>query len=96
MLEFEQLKLRLESNSSELHDLKDALGYNALCREIEELETKASAPDFWDDMENSQKILQRTGKLKNTVESYDGLCSSYEDLSVLIEMGDEEEVSTVT
>lgn len=91
MLEFEQLKLRLESNSSELHDLKDALGYNALCREIEELETKASAPDFWDDMENSQKILQRTGKLKNTVESYDGLCSSYDDLGVLIEMGDEEE-----
>ena len=91
MLEFEQLKLRLESNSSELHDLKDALGYNALCREIEELETKASAPDFWDDMENSQKILQKTGKLKNTVESYDNLCSSYDDLSVLIEMGDEEE-----
>lgn len=91
MLEFEQLKLRLESNSSELHDLKDALGYNALCREIEELETKASAPDFWDDMENSQKILQRTGKLKNTVESYDSLCSSYDDLGVLIEMGDEEE-----
>lgn len=91
MLEFEQLKQRLESNSDELHDLKDALGYNALCREIEELETKASAPDFWDNLENSQKILQRTGKLKNTVESYDNLCSSYEDLSVLIEMGDEEE-----
>ena len=91
MLEFEQLKQRLESNSDELHDLKDALGYNALCREIEELETKASAPDFWDNLENSQKILQRTGKLKNTVESYDNLCSSYEDLGVLIEMGDEEE-----
>ena len=91
MLEFEQLKLRLEANNNELHDLKDALGYNALCREIEELETKASAPDFWDDLENSQKILQKTGKLKNTVESYDNLCSSYEDLGVLIEMGDEEE-----
>lgn len=91
MLEFEQLKLRLEANTDELHDLKDALGYNALCREIEELEAKASAPDFWDNLENSQKILQKTGKLKNTVESYDNLCSSYEDLSVLIEMGDEEE-----
>ncbi len=91
MLEFEQLKLRLEANTHELHDLKDALGYNALCREIEELETKASAPDFWDDMESSQKILQRTGKLKNTVEAYDSLCSSYEDIGVLIEMGDEEE-----
>ena len=91
MLEFEQLSLRLSGSEAELHDLKSALGYDRLCREIEELETKASAPGFWDDMENSQKILQRTGKLKNTVETYDNLCSTYEDLLLLIEMGDEEE-----
>ncbi len=91
MLEFEQLNLRLLGSEAELRDLKGALGYDRLCREIEELETKASAPDFWDDMENSQKILQKTGKLKNTVSAYDNLCSSFEDLQVLIEMGDEEE-----
>ena len=91
MLEFEQLKLRLESNEAELRDLKDALGYERLKNEIEELENKAAAPGFWDDMENSQKILQRTGKLKNTVESYDSICSLYDDLLVLIEMGNEEE-----
>ena len=90
MLEFEQLKLRLEGNEAELRDLKDAIGYERLKREIDELELKAAAPGFWDDTENSQKILQKTGKLKNTVESYDRLCSSYEDLLVLIEMGDEE------
>ena len=91
MLEFEQLKLRLEGNREELSDLKDALSYTALKAEIEELEAKAAAEGFWDDLENSQKILQRTGKLKNTVEAYDNLCSSFEDLLVLIEMGDEEE-----
>ncbi len=91
MLEFEQLKLRLEANEEELHDLKDALGYERLKNEIEELENKAAAPGFWDDMENSQKILQRTGKLKNTVETYDRICALYDDLLVLIEMGDEEE-----
>ena len=91
MLEFEQLKLRLEANEGELRDLKEALGYDRLRREIEELETKASAPGFWDDMESSQKILQRTGKLKNTAETYDKLCSLYDDLIVLIEMGNEEE-----
>ncbi len=91
MLEFEQLKLRLEGNEEELRDLKDALGYERLVRDIEELETKASAPGFWDDMEASQKILQRTGKLKNTVEAYDKICALYDDLLVLIEMGDEEE-----
>ena len=91
MLEFEQLKLRLEANEEELRDLKDALGYDRLKNEIEELENKAAAPGFWDDMENSQKILQRTGKLKNTVETYDRICSLYDDLQVLIEMGNEEE-----
>ena len=91
MLEFEQCKLRLEANEKELRDLKDALGYESLKREIEELETKAAAPGFWDDMEASQKILQRTGKLKNTVEAYDRICVDYEDILTLIEMGDEEE-----
>ena len=91
MLEFEQLGLRLQSNKGELADLKDALGYNALCREIEELETKAAAPGFWDDLESSQKVLQKTGRLKNTVERYDNLVGSYDDLEVLIELGNEEE-----
>jgi len=91
MLEFEQLKLRLNGSESDIKELKDAIGYNALKREIEELETKAASEGFWDDLENSQLILQKTGKLKNIVESYDSLLSSYEDLQVLIEMGDEEE-----
>lgn len=91
MLEFEQLKLRLIGNEQEIKDLKDAIGYDKLKREIEELEQKCSAPGFWDDTENSQKVLQHTGKLKNKVETYDNLLSSYEDLLVLIEMGDEEE-----
>ena len=52
MLEFEQLKLRLEGNEAELRDLKDALGYDRLKNEIEELEAKTSAPGFWYDTEN--------------------------------------------
>lgn len=90
MLEFEQLNLRLVANKAELTDLKDALGYDRLKREIEELEMKSSAPGFWDNPEESQKIVQKTGKLKNTVELYDKSVALYEDLEVLIEMGDEE------
>ena len=90
MLEFEQLNLRLVANKAELTDLKDALGYDRLKREIEELEMKSSAPGFWDNPEESQKIVQKTGKLKNTVELYDKSVALYEDLQVLIEMGNEE------
>ena len=71
MLEFEQLKLRLTANEGEVTDLKDAISYEALKREIEELETKASAPGFWDNLEASQAVLKKTGKLKNTVGQYE-------------------------
>ncbi|MBR4909740.1 MAG: peptide chain release factor 2 [Clostridia bacterium] len=90
MLEFEQLKLRLTAHKEEIAELKDAIGYDRLCRDIEELELKSAAPGFWDDLENSQAVLQKTGKLKNKVEAYDRIKASYEDIEVLIDMGDEE------
>ncbi len=90
MLEFEQLKLRLTASEPEIKELRTAIGYDGLKREIEELEAKAAADGFWDDIENSQAVLQKTGKLKNKVETYDRIALSYEDLIVLIDMGDEE------
>lgn len=90
MLEFEQLGLRLSSFETDIVELKDAIAYNSLKREIEELEAKAASDGFWDDLENSQTVLQKTGKLKNIVEAYDNLVSSFEDLQVLIEIGNEE------
>lgn len=90
MLEFEQLKQRLVASEPDVRELREAIAYDARRREIEELETKASAPGFWDNMEESQKILKKTGKLKNTVGLYEDIKNSYDDLSVLIEMGDEE------
>ncbi|MBE7012503.1 MAG: peptide chain release factor 2 [Ruminococcaceae bacterium] len=54
--------------------------------EIEKLEAQAAEDGFWDDMEKSQKILQRTKEFKNKVEKYNTLVSDYEDALVLAEM----------
>ncbi|MBQ6998540.1 MAG: peptide chain release factor 2 [Clostridia bacterium] len=59
-------------------------------KEIEELEKQAAADGFWDDMEKSQKILQRTKEYKNKVERYNDLVSLYDDTLVLAEMMAEE------
>ena len=48
-------------------------------------------PDFWNDIEKSQKVLQQTKSLKTKVERYENLVSKYEDIQTLIEMGNEEE-----
>ena len=90
MLQFEELKLSLQGLKPELEDLADALGLAAMRKEIMELDQKATAPDFWDDMERSQKVLQRSSSLKNKIEGYEKLRSAYEDLLALIELADEE------
>ncbi len=91
MVQFEELKLAVLELEPEIKDLEDALGLKACKSEIEQLEYKAAEPGFWDDTENSQKVLQRTGLLKNKVENYDNLVGAYEDTLALIELGNEEE-----
>ena len=91
MLQFEELKLNLEAMKPEIDDLASALGLGQMRSEIEQLENRAAEPGFWDDMDNSQKILQRTANLKAKVEKYEKLVARYEDAMALIELGDEAE-----
>lgn len=58
--------------------------------EIEELEQKAAEPGFWDNLENSQKVLQKTKGLKTKVERYLKLVNTWDDLKVLNELALEE------
>ncbi len=91
MIQFEELRLELERTKPEIDDLADALGLKAMESEIQQLENKATEPGFWDDMEKSQVILQRTSALKDKVESYRTLIGKYEDTLALIELANEEE-----
>ncbi len=91
MVQFDELRLALEELKPDIDDLADALGIEKLNMEIEQLEARAAQPGFWDDAENSQKILQRTGTLKNKVTNYQDLVSAYEDTHALIELANEEE-----
>ncbi|MBQ1659243.1 MAG: peptide chain release factor 2 [Clostridia bacterium] len=91
MLQFEELRLQLEAMEPDIKELSNALGLDKMKMEIEQLEQRAAQPGFWDDVENSQKVLQKTGTLKNKVAAYDGLVSAYDDTLALIELANEEE-----
>lgn len=91
MLQFEELKKKLEEQMVALDSLRDSLGLERLREEVEMLELKAAAPGFWDDMETAQKVTQRTANLKAKDEKYLNLESKCEDTLTMIEMGDEEE-----
>ncbi|MBR3801864.1 MAG: peptide chain release factor 2 [Clostridia bacterium] len=91
MLQFEELRLELLECRKPLDELAEALGLNEMRKEIAALEEQAAAPDFWDDMKNSQKILQKTATLKNKVAAYEKLNTDYEDALIMIELSNEEE-----
>lgn len=63
--------------------------------EIQELEQQSAAPDFWEDAQNSQKVLKKTKQLKEKVTSYQALLQEHEDLTLLIEMAEEENDASV-
>lgn len=90
MLLFEELKLKLEGLRPELKELSEALGLDVARKEAAELDEKAAQPEFWNDLEKSQKVLQRTRQLKDKIESYDKLTKDFEDSLTLIEMADED------
>ena len=91
MLQYEELRLAVLENEKPLQELKEALGYDTMKEEVAKLEAEAAKDGFWDDVENSQKVLKETSRLKAKVEKYDKLESLYEDTLVMIELANEEE-----
>ena len=54
----------------------------------------SSSPDFWEDIENSQKVLQTLKNKKTKIENFNALNSMYEDIEAILELaGDEEDES---
>ena len=62
MLEFEEYKVKLNNLKPELEELYTSLGLEQAKREVEELEIKSSQPGFWDNPEESQKIVSRMAR----------------------------------
>jgi peptide chain release factor 2 len=61
--------------------------------ELKEIETQASAPDFWSDQEAAQKLLQQRSRLERTIERQEQFEASIEDAGVLFEFAEEDEDS---
>ena len=80
----------------DLEDLGSALKIDRLRDEAEELEQKTLVPNFWDDTENSGKILRELKRIKSTIEEYAELKRSLEDAMTLADMGIEENDESVT
>ncbi len=95
MLQFEELRLGLLAQEDELKNLYEAMDIETKKSRLEELEAQTAVSGFWNDQENSQKVVQEMSHLKNVLKGYEKLRSTYEDTLTLIELAIEMEDESV-
>ena len=95
MVFLENLKSELEKYKPQVEEVYSVFDIENIKEKSDELNEKAAEPGFWDDLDNSQKVLQQTRNLEAKVETYNKLKTSAEDIEVMIEMAAEEDDDSV-
>ena len=95
IIQLEEAKRKLSELDAALTELGSALRIDELRRESVELDEKTAEPDFWNDPENSSKVLQRVKTVKGKISRYEALKAKLDDTQVLCEMGIEENDESV-
>ena len=95
MVQLDQMKQELSQYEKPMEEVRDSLDLEYKKQRIEELQRETEAPDFWNDAQTANKKMKQLKDLQKTVDDADGLVSTYEDLMMLIEMGNEEEDESV-
>ncbi|MBQ5760622.1 MAG: peptide chain release factor 2 [Clostridia bacterium] len=90
MIQYDEIRYSLNNAKPQLEELRVSLALDAAADEIAKLQEQAQAPDFWDNPENSQKVLQKIKQLQDKVARYEKLVALYDDTLVLIEMAEDE------
>ena len=99
MLLLDELRLELEGYRKDMADLYNILNIDKLKEDNAKLQEQSAADGFWDDLENSQKVMQTIKQNEATIENYKKLNEMLEDTLTMIELtveeGSDEDEATV-
>jgi len=86
MILLDELRVEMQGYRTDMKDLADALKLKSAEEELKKLQEEVAADGFWNDLDNSQKVLQASKVLENRLSDYEKLNNSLEDLITLIEL----------
>ncbi|MDY5478093.1 MAG: peptide chain release factor 2 [Enterocloster clostridioformis] len=95
MVELDNFKYTLSTYDKPLVEVRDSLDLDNKVRRIAELDKSMEEPGFWDDPEQSTRMVRESKNLKDEVDTYRALEQQYEDIQVMIQMGYEENDSSL-
>ena len=91
MIVTDEQKQRIQTAEQMLSEATASLNLPALKEELSALSTQMEAPDFWNDVENANRVTKQEKPLKAKITLCEKLHASLEDLKVLVDMAQEEQ-----
>ena len=90
MIILDEYKVKITNLKKDIEELGKDLGIESLRARLSEIEKISSENGFWDDIENSQKILSEQKQIKTKTDKYDKLLSDADDALAMVELAIEE------
>lgn len=90
IVQLEEIRNELFKIKDDLLSLRETLSIDKSKIKLQELEAKTAKPDFWNDTENSQKILSEISKLSGKIKEFEKLKNNFDDLETLVELSCQE------
>ncbi|MDO4492616.1 MAG: peptide chain release factor 2 [Clostridia bacterium] len=91
MVVLDEYKEQIKNLSVKLAEAEKSVKPEELKTELAALEEQMGAGDFWNDVENANKVNQRAKILQSKIRRFEKLKTSGEDLETLLEMCEEED-----
>ncbi|MEF9939229.1 MAG: peptide chain release factor 2 [Clostridium sp.] len=95
MVELDQFKYTLSTYETTLVEVRDSLDLDNKVKRIDELDKSMEEPGFWENAEQSTKMVREAKNLKDIVATYRDLEQQNDDIKTMIEMGYEEDDASV-
>ena len=90
MIEFEEYKTKLNGLRPKLDELSASLNIDGCLEELDRLHAQIESAGFWDNQEQSQKVMKHTRQVEAKVERYHKMREHWDDLMTICEMALEE------
>ena len=91
MIVLDEYKQQIQAEIAILREAEQSVKPGELKEELKVLEDRMGATDFWNDVENANKVNQRAKMLEAKINRFEKLVSMGEDLETLVEMAEEED-----
>ena len=95
MVELEQYKFTVNQYKEPMKELGVSLALSHKHEQIKELESEMREEGFWNVPDKAQEVTRKVKNLKDTVSAYHALELTLDDVSTMIELGNEENDASV-